>query len=624
MSSTTPNYPLLDSIETPEQLRQLNIKQLPQLCEDVRNYLIHTIADAGGHFAAGLGAIELTVALHYVFNTPNDRLIWDVGHQTYPHKILTGRKARLSTIRKFGGLSPFPKRNESHYDHFGVGHSSTSIGAAVGMALAFKQQGMQNKAIAIIGDGGMSAGMAYEAMNHLGGIQSDVLIILNDNEMSISPNVGAMSNYLARIISSKLYTSVKRKSRKLLNPIPPLQEFAHRTKEHIKGMIIPGTFFEELNISYFGPVDGHKVIQLVETLQNLKNMQHPRLLHLVTCKGKGYEQAEDDPVGYHAVSQFDPHIGVSSKTAKELAPSYSKIFSDWICDMAEKDARLVAITPAMREGSGLIEFEKRFPHRYFDVAIAEQHAVTLAAGLACEGMKPIVAIYSTFLQRAYDQLIHDVALQNLPIVFAIDRAGLVGPDGQTHAGSFDLNYTLCIPNLTVMVPSNGEECRKMLTTAFMHSAPSTVRYPRGNAKEPLPIRGELEPIAIGKAIERRRGQDIALLGFGVTNAEEAAEQLNATFVDMRFVKPLDTVMLEKIAATHSYLITVEDGAIAGGAGSTVGAHLSKCGLPRHILNIGIPDYFQNHGSREELLEEIGLDVTGIVQQVKQFTSSDKA
>ena len=548
--------------------------------------------------------------------------MWDVGHQSYPHKILTGRKNRITSVRTRDGLAPFPKRKESEYDTFGVGHSSTSIGAATGMALATKVRGERRKTIAVIGDGGLTAGMAYEAMNHLGALKADVLVILNDNEMSISPNVGAMTNYLTRILSSRLYTAVVAGGKQLLKPLPPIKEFAHRTQEHLKGMIVPGTLFEELGLSYYGPISGHNVNLLVKTLANLKRQTGPRLLHVVTRKGKGYERAEDDPVGYHAVGHFDPSRGVEKKPAPSRPrPSYSQVFGRWACDTAEKKTRLVVITPAMREGSGLIEFEKRFPERYFDVGIAEQHAVTLAAGLACEGMKPVVAIYSTFLQRAYDQLIHDVAIQNLPVVFAIDRAGLVGPDGQTHAGSFDLCYLRCIPNMVVMAPRDENLARLMLNTAFECDVPSAVRYPRGTGPG-IEVTAGFDTIEIGRAETLREGRRIAILAFGSPTAAamQAAEHLDAGLVDMRFVKPLDRDAIATAARDYERLVTVEDNAKNGGAGSGIGECLAERGLKNPVLHLGLPDRFQDHGSRDELLREAGLDAGGIEKSIVNWVS----
>ena len=614
--------PLLDQITVPADLRQLPIEQLDQVCKELRTFLIETVANCGGHFAAGLGVIELTVALHHVFDTPNDLLVWDVGHQCYPHKILCERRNQIDKIRTRDGLAPFPKRSESHYDSFGVGHSSTSIGAAIGMASAQKLLGKKNKTVAIIGDGGMTAGMAYEAMNHIGSLGSDVLIILNDNEMSISHNVGALSNYLTRIISSPLYLNIKQSGKKLLKPMPTVQKLAKNTKEHIKGMIVPGSFFEELGISYYGPIDGHNVKQLVQTLSNIKRKDSPRLLHIVTRKGKGYKRAEQKPVTYHAVSPFDPDVGLQKNT-KTKALSYTQIFSQWICDMAAQDKQLVAITPAMREGSGLVEFQKRFPERYFDVGIAEQHALTLAAGLACEGMKPVVAIYSTFLQRAYDQFIHDIAIQNLPVMLAIDRAGVVGPDGQTHAGSFDLSFLRCIPNTVIMTPSNERMTRVLLNTAYHHNGPSAVRYPRGVGSGVLPD-DSLQPVPIAKAGIIKQGKNIAILGFGspTSTAIELSDKLNATLIDMRFVKPLDQELLSEVAKSHSYLVTLEDNVRMGGAGSAVLEFLSLNKIQIRVLTLGLPDYFQDHGTREELLTEAGLDTEGIEKSIRQFVEND--
>ncbi len=621
MASTETSRALLDRVNYPADLRKLPPNELPDFCRQMRDYLIESVASCGGHFAAGLGVVELTAALHYVFNTPHDRLIWDVGHQSYPHKILTGRKDKITTVRTLGGIAPFPKRNESEYDTFGVGHSSTSISAAIGMALASRLSGEPRKIIAVIGDGGLTAGMAYEALNHLGAAGADVLVVLNDNEMSISPNVGAMTNYLTRILSSKLYTSAVAGGKRLLEPLPPVKKLAHKTKEHLKGMIVPGTLFEELGVSYYGPVDGHNVSTLIKTLDNLKHQTGPRLLHTITRKGKGYELAENDPVGYHAVGHFDPDHGVRKKSPPPQ-PSYSTIFGRWVCDMAEKDDRLVAITPAMREGSGLIEFEKRFPDRYFDVGIAEQHAVTLAAGLACEGAKPVVAIYSTFLQRAYDQLIHDVAIQNLPVVFAIDRAGLVGPDGQTHAGSFDLCYLRCIPNMIVMAPRDENMTRLMLTTAYSCNAPAAVRYPRGTGPGAT-VEAGFDTIEVGHAETLRRGHGTAILAFGspAAAAMQVAECLDTGLIDMRFVKPLDCDAIAAAAADYARLVTVEDNARNGGAGSAVNEYLAQRGPKMPILNLGLPDRFQNHGSRDELLHEAELDAAGIEKNMRRFVGA---
>ncbi len=612
-------YPLLTGIDYPADLRTLNAQQLPTIAQELRAYLLDSVAASGGHFAAGLGAIEITTALHYVFNTPHDRIVWDVGHQCYPHKILTGRKDQITSIRTKDGLAPFPVRKESEYDHFGVGHSSTSISAALGMALA-SQQTEKRKVVAVIGDGGLTAGLAYEALNHLGDSKADLLVILNDNEMSISPNVGAMTNYLTRMLSGRVLSSMRESSKKLLEPIPPIRELAKRAEEHVKGMIAPGTLFEEMGLNYFGPVDGHDVSGLVKTLQNLKRLDGPRLLHIVTRKGKGYEKAESDPVGYHAVPSFDPSVGVV-KSNKKPKTTYTKVFSDWICDIAEQDERVVAITPAMREGSGLVEFSKRFPERYIDVAIAEQHAVTLAAGMACENLKPVVAIYSTFLQRAYDQLIHDVAIQNLPVVFAIDRAGVVGPDGQTHAGSFDLTYLRCVPNMMVMAPADENETRRMLYTAHLQNCPTAVRYPRGSGPG-APVNPDMNAVEIGKAKILREGNNkgIAILAFGspVYDALQAGEELDATVINMRFVKPIDSTLIEKIAKQHEYIITVEDNVVAGGAGSAVNEVLAQ-NQNIKIKNLGLPDTYLDHASREELLEQAGLDPQSILKSIQEFT-----
>lgn len=614
-------YPLLSEINYPADLRALDVQQMQTVSDELRSYLLNSVAVSGGHFAAGLGAIEITIALHYVFNTPHDRIVWDVGHQCYPHKILTGRKEQISTIRTKDGLAPFPKRSESEYDHFGVGHSSTSISAALGMALASHQQGDNRKVVAVIGDGGMTAGLAYEALNHLGGTKANLLVVLNDNEMSISPNVGAMTNYLARMLSGKVFSTMREGSKKLLEPLPPIHEFARRTEEHVKGMLAPGTLFEEMGVHYYGPVDGHDVNGLIKTLQNLKRLNGPRLLHIVTRKGKGYAKAESDPVAYHAVPSFDPSVGVV-KSNKKPKTTYTNVFSDWICDIAEKDKNIVAITPAMREGSGLVEFSKRFPDRYFDVAIAEQHAVTLAAGMACEKLKPVVAIYSTFLQRAYDQLIHDIAIQNLPVVFAIDRAGLVGADGQTHAGSFDLTYLRCIPNMVVMVPSDENETRRMLYTAYLQDCPSAVRYPRGSGPG-APVNPEMAEIKVGKAKVLREGNKIAILAFGspVYDALKAGEILNATIVNMRFVKPIDKELIKQIANSHEYIITIEDNAVMGGAGSAVNEILASDNTPVCIKNLGLPDNYLDHATREEQLTSAGLDADSILEFVQSFTKS---
>ena len=616
-SSSDSDYPVLDKINIPEDLRRLSLADMPQVSDDLRRYLIDAVAQCGGHFAAGLGVIELTVALHYVYNTPDDKLIWDVGHQSYPHKILTGRKHQLTSIRQKDGLGPFPSPSESEYDSLTVGHSSTSIGAALGMNISFQQNNSHQHAVPIIGDGGLSAGMAYEALNHLGALRTNMLIVLNDNEMSISPNVGAMSNYLTRMLSGRVLTSVREGSKRLLKPLPPMWELAKKTEEHVKGMFAPGTLFEEMGIRYFGPVDGHDSVSLIKTLRNIKQINGPKILHVITKKGKGYAPAEQDPVKYHAVGQFDPTQGITPSTTSKI--TYTHVFSDWICDSANNDHRVMAITPAMREGSGLIEFEKAFPDRYFDVAIAEQHAVTLAAGMALAGNRPVVAIYSTFLQRAYDQLIHDVAIENLPVLFAIDRAGVVGPDGKTHAGSYDLTYLRCIPNMVVMTPSDENATRQMLNTGLAYDGPSAVRYPRGVGPG-VPVNRDHQVVEIGKAEIIRNGKDIALLAFGspMQAALQVAEQLDATVVDMRFVKPIDKALIETLSKDHQLIVTLEDNVVMGGAGSAVNEVLVGCGQQVRILNLGLPDRHQEHGSREELLEDAGLDRDSILAKIKQI------
>jgi 1-deoxy-D-xylulose-5-phosphate synthase len=611
-------YPLLKDINSPADVRGLSKDQLLQLSEELRNYLTHTVSISGGHFSAGLGTVELTVALHYVFNTPVDQLVWDVGHQAYPHKILTGRKDRMPTIRTLGGVSAFPSRDESEYDAFGVGHSSTSISAALGMAIASQLRGEDKRMVAIIGDGSITGGMAFEAMNHAGDVNANLLVILNDNDMSISPPVGAMNNYLTKVLSSKLYSSVREESKKALSKMPSVWELARKTEEHVKGMIVPGTLFEELGFNYFGPIDGHDVDMLVETLENLKDISGPLFLHVVTKKGKGYAPAEKDPLAYHGVPAFDPSKDSLPKAAPSSHPTYTEVFGRWLCDMAEQDERLLGITPAMREGSGLVEFSQRFPNRYFDVAIAEQHAVTLAAGQACQGAKPVVAIYSTFLQRAYDQLIHDVALQDLDVLFALDRAGLVGPDGPTHAGSFDYSYMRCIPNMLIMAPADENECRQMLTTGFKHKGPASVRYPRGKGPGSV-IDPALSELEIGKAEIRHQGSRIAILAWGsmVTPALEVGKQLGATVVNMRFIKPLDEALILELAKSHDVLVTVEENVIAGGAGAAVNEFLQANSILMPALNIGLPDRFVEQGSREQLLEICELDVKGILARIEK-------
>lgn len=612
MSPVTP-YPLLTAINSPADLRKLPAAELEKVAGELRQYLIDTVSQMGGHFAAGLGTVELTVALHYVFDTPNDRLVWDVGHQAYPHKVLTGRRDNLRTIKLKDGLAPFPTRGESEYDTFGVGHSSTSISAALGMAIAAAHKKQSRRVVAIIGDGAMSAGMAFEALNHAGSLDVDMLVILNDNDMSISENVGAFSNYFARVLSGKLYATLREGSKKVLSRMPTVWELARRSEEHMKGMMLPGTIFEEMGFNYIGPIDGHDVGTLVATLKNLRDLKGPQFLHVITRKGKGYAPAEADPIKWHGPGPFDPKSGVIFKE-KANGPSYSQVFGQWACDMAALDPQVVAITPAMREGSGLVEYSKRFADRYFDVAIAEQHAVTLAAGMACEGLRPVVAIYSTFLQRAYDQLIHDVALQNLPVTFAVDRAGLVGGDGATHQGSYDLSYLRCIPNLVVMAPADENECRQMLYTAVQLAQPAAVRYPRGQGPGAT-IESTMRALPVGKAQIRREGRSgLALLAVGsmVPICERIAEKLDATLVNLRFVKPLDEELIARIAATHRALVTVEENVVAGGAGSAINECLAAHGHTTPTLNLGIPDRFIEHGSREDCLAAAGLD-TGSVE-----------
>ncbi|HIL93626.1 MAG TPA: 1-deoxy-D-xylulose-5-phosphate synthase [Cycloclasticus sp.] len=614
-------HTLLDEIDLPSDLRQLPADKLVELSKELRDFLISSVSKSGGHLSAGLGTVELTIALHYVFDTPNDKLIWDVGHQAYPHKILTGRKDKIATIRKKDGITPFVTRAESEYDAFGVGHSSTSISAALGMAIAAKLNGKQKRTVAIIGDGGITGGMAFEALNHAGALDANLLVILNDNNMSISPNVGALKNHLAKILSGKLYTTVKEGSKKVMSNMPSVWELARRTEEHIKGMVIPGTLFEELGFNYIGPIDGHDLPTLVKTLSNLKDLKGPQFLHVVTQKGKGYSPAEADPVGYHGVSTFDRTQDNLPKKAAST-PTYTEVFGQWLCDAAASDDKVIGITPAMREGSGLVEFEQQFPDRYFDVGIAEQHAVTLAAGMACENVKPVVAIYSTFLQRGYDQLIHDVALQNLPVLFAIDRAGVVGPDGPTHSGSYDLTYLRCLPNMVVMTPADENECRQMLSAGLNYNGPVAVRYPRGKGPG-VTVNSAIEDIAIGRAVQIRQGKDIAFLAFGSTvhPALKVADEFNATVVNMRFVKPLDEAMIQQIASTHHTIFTLEENVIQGGAGSAINEFINQNNLNISIVNIGLPDENLEHGSREELLQEAGLDAEGISQTIRLHLNS---
>jgi len=609
-------YSLLDEIDSPIGVRKLSEERLVDLASEVRAFLLDRISQVGGHFASGLGTVEITIALHYLFDTPEDRIVWDVGHQAYPHKVLTGRKDRLHTIRQHEGLAPFPKRDESPYDTFGVGHSSTSISAALGMAIAAEHDGSGRRAVAVIGDGAMTAGLAFEAMNHAGDLGTDLLVVLNDNNMSISPNVGALSNRFAQILSGKLYTSVREGSKKMLSQMPSIWELARRTEEHVKGLIVPGTLFEELGFNYIGPIDGHDLPTLLSTLKNIKKLSGPQLLHVITKKGKGYARAESDPIKYHGVSPFDPQVGIKPSAVKKL-PTYSAVFGDWVCDMAHRDKRLVAITPAMREGSGLVRFEKEFPKRYFDVAIAEQHSVNVAAGMACDGIKPVVAIYSTFLQRGYDQVVHDVCNQNLPVLFALDRAGLVGADGPTHNGCYDISFLRCLPNMTIMAPSDENECRQMLYTGFMMDSPVAVRYPRGTGpgKE---IEQEMTAIPLGKASLERKGAKVALLSFGITLqlALKVGESLDATVVNMRYVKPLDTDMIMEMASSHDILVTIEENMIAGGAGSAVNEVLALHGRHLKIANYGLPDRLIQHGTRDDMLLDAGLTEEAFAAFVK--------
>jgi 1-deoxy-D-xylulose-5-phosphate synthase len=611
-------FPLLSRIDDPADLRALPEDALESVTQELRAYLVETMARTGGHFAANLGTVELAAVLHYVFDTPHDRLVWDVGHQAYPHKILTGRRDRLASIRQLGGLAPFPTRFESEYDTFGVGHSSTSVSAALGMAIAAKQKGERRRVVAVIGDGALTAGLAYEALCHAGSLDIDLLVILNDNDMSISENVGAMSHYLARVLSGKLYSTIREGSKRLIRRMPTVWELARRSEEHAKGMVLPGTLFEELGMNYIGPVDGHDVGVLLKTLSNVRDLPGPQFLHVVTRKGKGYTPAEADPIAWHGPGPFDPDQGIIHK-APSTGKSYSAIFGDWLCDMAEADERVVGITPAMREGSGMVEYSRRFPARYFDVGICEQHAVTLAAGLACEGVRPVVAIYSSFLQRGYDQLIHDVALQNLPVVFALDRGGLVGNDGPTHHGAYDLSFLRCIPNMVVMAPADENECRQMLYTGVTLDGPSAIRYPRGGGPG-APLETAMRALPLGKAELRRRGRGIALLAFGamVPVAEEVAAELDATVVNMRFIKPLDEEMILSMAANHALLVTLEDNAVMGGAGSAVAECLAAHRIQAPLLNIGIPDQFIEHGSREECLAAAGLDAASILEAVRAW------
>lgn len=619
MSVDISNFPNLALADTPIELRSLPKDRLPVLCNELREYLLRSVSRSSGHFASGLGTVELTVALHYVYNTPFDRLIWDVGHQAYPHKILTGRRDQIHTIRQKDGLHPFPWRGESEYDVLSVGHSSTSIGAALGMAVAAESEGLGRKVVAVIGDGAITAGMAFEALNHAGDVHKDMLVILNDNEMSISENVGALNNHLARVMSGKLYTTIREGGKKVLAGLPPVKELAKRAEEHLKGMVVPGTLFEEFGFNYIGPIDGHDIEALVETLRNMRNLKGPQLLHVKTKKGKGYEPAEKDPIGYHAVPKFNPDE-CSLPKASGAKPTFSAIFGQWLCDMAAKDEKLVGITPAMREGSGLVKFSQQYPDRYFDVAIAEQHAVTFAAGLAIADKKPVVAIYSSFLQRAYDQVIHDVALQDLPVLFAIDRAGLVGADGPTHQGAFDISFLRTVPNMVVMTPSDENECRQMLYTGYRHQGPAAVRYPRGSSLSDAPVLSEMQALELGKGRIVREGKGTAILAFGTLlhAAKAAAEALDATLVDMRFVKPMDEALVLSLAASHDHFVTLEDNAIMGGAGSAVNELLMRSKQCKPVLNLGLPDRFVEQGTQQEIYALLGLDDAGIERSIETW------
>ncbi|MDP9501280.1 1-deoxy-D-xylulose-5-phosphate synthase [Bisgaard Taxon 45] len=611
------NYPLLSLINSPDDLRLLSKEQLPQICQELRAYLLESVSQSSGHLASGLGTVELTVALHYVYKTPFDQLIWDVGHQAYPHKILTGRRDQMSTIRQKNGIHPFPWREESEFDVLSVGHSSTSISAGLGIAVAAQRENAGRKIVCVIGDGAITAGMAFEAINHAGALHTDMLVILNDNEMSISENVGALNNHLARLLTGSFYSSIREGGKKILSGMPPIKEFVKKTEEHVKGFVSPvGTMFEQLGFNYIGPIDGHNIEELISTLKNMRALKGPQILHIMTKKGKGYAPAEKDPIGFHGVPKFDHLSGQLPKA--NSTPTYSSIFGDWLCEMAAQDPKLVGITPAMREGSGMVEFSNRFPQQYFDVAIAEQHAVTFAAGLAIAGYKPVVAIYSTFLQRAYDQLIHDVAIQNLPVLFAIDRAGVVGADGQTHQGAFDISFMRCIPNMVIMTPSDENECRQMLYTGYQLNQPAAVRYPRGNALgvaiTPLAM------LALGKSTLLREGEKIAILNFGtlLPNAKAVAEKLNATLVDMRFVKPIDAERIHQIAQTHELIVTLEENVIQGGAGSAVAEVLHSQQHQTKLLQLGLPDFFIPQGTQQEILADLHLDEIGIETQIKNF------
>ena len=611
------NYPLLDRIQSPADLRRMECESLPQVAEELRAFLLESVSKTGGHLSSNLGTVELTIALHYVFDTPADRLVWDVGHQTYPHKVLTGRRAGMERLRMKDGVSGFPRRHESDYDTFGVGHSSTSISAALGMAVAARNKGEERRVVAVIGDGAMSAGQAFEALNNAGVIDANLLVILNDNDMSISPPVGALNKYLARLFSGDTFNAARRAGEMVLKATPTLLGLAKRAEEHVKGMLVPSTLFEEFGFNYIGPIDGHDLDSLIPTLQNLRQLSGPQFLHVITKKGQGYKLAENDPILYHGVGKFDAANGIEPPAAPSRL-TYTQVFGDWLCDQARADSRLIGITPAMREGSGMVRYANEFPQRFFDVGIAEQHAVTFAGGLACEGMKPVVAIYSTFLQRAYDQLIHDIALQNLPVVFAIDRGGLVGADGATHNGAFDLSYLACIPNMVVMTPSDENECRRMLSTAFSLDCPSAVRYPRGSGPG-TPVMTDLATLPLGKGEIRRSGKRVALLAFGsmLTPALKAAEALDATVANMRFVKPLDADLVRQLAADHELLVTIEENALIGGAGAEVARVLEATGSTKPLLRLGLPDRFIDHGDSAGLLAELGLGAAGIERSVAE-------
>ncbi len=608
-------YALLDTIEGPADLRRLERRQLPQLARELREFIIESVSRTGGHLSSNLGTIELTIALHYVFETPDDRIVWDVGHQTYAHKVLTGRREGMAGLRQLGGIAGFPRREESPYDTFGTAHSSTSISAALGMAVAARLAGSKRHSVAVIGDGAMTAGMAFEALNNAGATDANLLVVLNDNDMSISENVGALNNYLARLLSGRMYTAARRASERMLRVVPPAWELARRAEEHVKGMVTPGTLFEEFGFNYIGPIDGHDMEILVSTLRNVRKLEGPQFLHVVTRKGKGMKRAEDDPILYHGVSKFDPDVGIIAKSGGK--PTYTQIFGDWLCDMAAADSRLVGITPAMREGSGLVRFSQEYRDRYFDVGIAEQHAVTFAAGLACDGFKPVVAIYSTFLQRGYDQLIHDVCIQNLPVVFALDRGGLVGADGPTHHGAFDLSFLRCLPNMTIMAPADENECRQMLYTAFTLDTPTAVRYPRGSGPG-VPIETAMTALPVGKGEVRRQGKRVAILAFGsmLTPALQAAEHLDATVANMRFVKPLDHALVAELARSHDLVVTVEENAVDGGAGSAVAEALAAQRIQCEILHLGLPDRFVEHGDPALLLKACGLDAEGVLASIQ--------